>query len=111
MRHRIFSIITLCIGLLPMMAHATDIVEVTSPGGVKAWLVEDHKLPLVSMQFAFRGGVEQDTADKQGLADLTMSLMNEGAGSYDSAEFQQALADHSITMNFGAGRDALQGSL
>lgn len=92
-------------------AEAAQIQEVTSRGGIKAWLVEDHKLPLLAVHFAFRGGVEQDPADKQGLADLSMNLMTEGAGPYDAAAFQQRLADHSIGMGFNAGRDALSGSL
>jgi zinc protease len=92
-------------------AHATEIKEVKSPGGIKAWLVEDHKLPLIAMQFAFRGGVEQDPANKQGVANLTMDLLTEGAGPYDEAAFQQQLADHSIALKFEAGRDALMGSV
>jgi len=92
-------------------AHATTIQTVTSRSGVKAWLVEDHKLPLVAMHFAFRGGVEQDPASKQGLATLSMDMLTEGAGDYDSSAFQQQLADHSIALNFTAGRDALSGSM
>jgi zinc protease len=79
--------------------------------GVTAWLIEDHKLPLLSMHFAFRGGVEQDQSDKQGLANLTMNLLTEGAGPYDAVAFQQQLADNSIAMSFAAGRDALMGSM
>jgi len=63
------------------------------------------------MHFAFRGGVEQDPADKQGLATLAMSLLTQGAGTYDAAAFQQELADHSIAMQFSAGRDELEGSV
>jgi zinc protease len=92
-------------------AQATEIKEVKSPNGIKAWLVEDHKLPLVSMQFAFRGGVEQDPISKQGLATLTMDLLDEGAGPYDAAAFQQQLSDHSVQLKFEASRDALMGSI
>lgn len=95
----------------PLSANAMQIQEVVSPGGIKAWLVEDHKLPLVAMHFAFRGGVEQDPADKQGLANLTMDLLSEGAGPYDAAAFHQKLADRSIVLGFSAGRDALTGRL
>jgi zinc protease len=105
--------------LLPLLAfaliaapvRAAEIQEVESRGGIKAWLIEDHKLPLVAMSFAFRGGVEQDPPAKQGLAQLTMSLLTEGAGPYDAAAFQQELAGHSISLGFGAGRDALEGRL
>jgi zinc protease len=29
------------------------IERVTSPGGIEAWLIEDHTLPVVSIRFAF----------------------------------------------------------
>lgn len=64
--------------LLPLPAFAAvKIEEVTSAGGIKAWLVRDDKLPLIALHFAFRGGVEQDPADKQGLAELTAALLTE----------------------------------
>ncbi len=95
----------------PGMAAVLPIQEVTSPHGIKAWLVQDKKLPLVAISFAFRGGVEQDPADKQGLAELTMSLLTQGAGPYDAEAFQQKLADESIQLGFTAGRNSLSGSL
>ncbi|MDX2028018.1 MAG: pitrilysin family protein [Alphaproteobacteria bacterium] len=102
---------TLLLVLLAAPAHAVSIQEVASKNGIKAWLVEDHKLPLVAMRFAFRGGVEQDPADRQGLANLTVNMLTQGAGAYDAAAFQQELADHSIQMSFDANRDALLGGL
>ena len=104
-------ILVLCLMFAAFPAHAARVQQVTSPGGIKAWLVEDHKLPLVAVHFAFRGGVEQDPAAKQGLANLSMNLLTEGAGTYDSAMFQQKLSDHSIALAFGAERDNLEGSL
>ncbi|MDP9127714.1 MAG: insulinase family protein, partial [Pseudomonadota bacterium] len=92
-------------------ARAVSIQEVTTEKGIKVWLVEDHKLPLIALHFAFRGGVEQDPAEKQGLANLTMELLTEGAGPYDADAFQQALANASIALGFEASRDALLGSL
>ncbi|MDR3424523.1 MAG: pitrilysin family protein [Alphaproteobacteria bacterium] len=98
--------------LISSPARAVTITEVTAPEtGVKAWLVEDHKLPIVAMRFAFQGGSEQDPADKQGLAHLTMNALTEGAGSYDSAAFQRQLADKSITLAFSDGRDELVGGI
>lgn len=99
------------IAAFALPAQAMNIQEVTSRGGIKAWLVQDDKLPLIAMQFAFRGGVEQDPADKQGLATLTMNLLTEGAGPYDADTFQEELAGHSINMGFEASRDALLGSV
>lgn len=99
-------------GLFAPSAHAVNIQEVTAPkSGLKAWLVEDHTLPIVALYLAFEGGSEQDPADKQGLAELTMDALTEGAGTLTANEFQQQLADHSISLKFAAGRDALEGEV
>ena len=60
----------------------------TTPGGITAWLVEDYTVPIVSMNFAFRGGAAQDPEGKSGLANLMSGLLDEGAGSLDSRAFQ-----------------------
>ena len=61
---------------LPARA-AVDIAEVTSPGGITAWLVEEPSIPIVSVEIGFRGGSRLDPADKTGLTNFTMGLMNE----------------------------------
>lgn len=89
-----------------------DIQEVTSPGGIKAWLVEDHSVPVIAMQFAFAGaGSVADPQDKQGLVQLASNTMDEGAGDLDSQTFQKTLADHSISLQYSVGRDDYYGSL
>lgn len=93
----------------PLAAHAVEVTRVISPGGIEAWLVEDHANPLVSMQFAFDGGSELDPADKAGLANLAASTMDEGAGDLDSQTFQQRLTDNAIQLRFKAGIDTFSG--
>lgn len=89
-----------------------DIQEVTSPGGITAWLVEDHTLPIIAVQFAFMGaGAALDPAEKQGLTLMVSNTMDEGAGEYDSATFQKLLTDNNISLSFSAGRDDFGGSL
>src|SRR5438309_149926 len=74
-------------------AGAMTIERVTSLGGIEAWLVEDHTLPVVSIRFAFPGGGALDPPGKAGLAAMTMSLLEEGAGPYDTAAFKTRLED------------------
>lgn len=93
----------------PLAAHAVEVTRVVSPGGIEAWLVEDHANPLVSMQFAFEGGSELDPADKAGLANLAASTMDEGAGDLDSQTFQRRLTDNAIQLRFKAGIDTFSG--
>ena len=41
---------------------------VKSPGGITAWLVEEHSVPLIALRFAFEGGTAQDPEGKEGLS-------------------------------------------
>jgi zinc protease len=106
-----FIFITCVVLLSAFPTHAHTIQPVTNAHGLHAWLVEDHKLPLVTMRFAFRGGIEQDPIDKQGLANLTMEMLTQGAADKNAETFQRTLSKHSITIRFEAGRDALHGYL
>ena len=103
------------LGLLfsvPAQAKVLDIQEVTSKGGMSAWLVEDHSLPIIALRFAFqKAGAAYDPEDKQGLALLVSNDMDEGAGDLPSQQFQKLLDDNSITLSFSSGRDAYQGTL
>jgi zinc protease len=92
-------------------AQAIDIKRVVSPGGIEAWLVQDTKIPLLAIKFAFKGGVETDPAGKEGLANLTSTLLDEGAGPHDSQEFQRRLADNSISISFTATVDGFHGGV
>lgn len=97
--------------LAAVPARAVDVQRVVSPGGVEAWLVEDHANPIVSIDLAFRGGAALDPAGKAGLANLVAGLLDEGAGELDSQAFQEKLAADAIKLDFDAGRDSFQGSL
>ena len=37
-------------------AKAMKIQSVKSPGGIEAWLVEEHSVPLFALRFSFEGG-------------------------------------------------------
>ncbi len=92
-------------------ADAMDIKRVTSPGGIEAWLVENHANPLIAMRFAFRGGAAQDPKDKQGLAYFVSGMMDEGAGDLDFVAFQERLQTLAMRIDFDAGRDVMLGNV
>lgn len=92
-------------------ARAIDIERVTSPGGIEAWLVQDHSNPIIAMEFLFDGGVALDPAGKEGLAEMAAALLDEGAGELDSQAFQQRLEDLSIGLSFRAQFDSFGGGL
>ena len=92
-------------------AQAVEVQRVVSPGGIEAWLVQDSSIPLVSVEFLFRGGAAHDPKGKAGVANLTASLLDEGAGDLDSQAFQGRLQNLSIQLGFDAGYDSFGGSL
>jgi len=101
----------------PVMAPAesftsgTDIKRVISPGGIEAWLVEEHSIPLIAVEIGFKGGARLDPDGKEGLAYMLSGLLDEGAGDLDSQTFQTRLEDLAIRLRFDAGRDGFYGSL
>ena len=59
----------------------------------------------MAVKFAFKAGSGIDLEGKKGTANLTASLLDEGAGNYSGKEFKKKLADNSITINFSVSHD------
>lgn len=97
--------------LLPAMAGAIEIKEVTTPLGIKAWLVEDRSTPVVALSFSFSGGTATDPAGQAGITDLMAGLLTDGAGSLDAQAFRQRQEDAAASLGFNASLDRLTGSL
>ena len=95
--------------LLPLPALAKPAEIVTSPGGVTAWLVEDHANPMLTMAFAFRAGAATDPTGKAGLATFVSGMLDEGAAGRDSRAFQERLDALAVEMSFQAAHDRFDG--
>jgi zinc protease len=108
----LLRVLLVLVGLaVALPAGAVDVKSVRSPGGIEAWLVEDHTLPVVSMEVAFRGGAAMEPKEKAGLAYMTASLLDEGAGEIDSQAFARRLEDLASMVRFNASQDNLAASL
>jgi zinc protease len=92
-------------------ANAMKIQQVKSPGGIEAWLVEEHSVPLIALRFAVEGGSAQDAAGKEGVANFMTAMMDEGAGDLTDKKFQERMEDLAMRMGFEDGRDQFYGSL
>jgi len=91
-------------------ANAVKVERVVSPGGIEAWLVRDHSIPITAIEFSFRGGAASDPKDKTGLSSMVSSLLDEGAGDLESQAFQGRLETLSVRMSFSAGQETFRGS-
>ena len=91
--------------VLPAAAQAITVKTVPGPVGVETWLSEEHALPMIAVSVSLPGGSAYDPSGKEGLAALTSSLMDEGAGDLDSAAFKQAMESRAIRLSAQADRD------
>ena len=91
---------------LPARAEV-DIQSVTSPGGITAWLVEEHSLPFVALEIAFRGGTSLDVEGKRGAVNLMTALLEEGSGDLDARGFARAKETLATSFGFTASSDGL----
>ena len=86
------------------------IQQVKSPGGIEAWLVQEHSVPLLALRYVFDGGNAQDPAGKEGLANFLTAMMDEGAGEMTALQFQERMEELAARISFEDGRDSLYGN-
>jgi zinc protease len=108
---RTFAVICVLAGLIPGPASALTVEEITTERGIKAWLVEEHSVPLIAIKFAFMGGASQDPVGKEGLADMMSDLLTEGSGDLPAAAFKERFLRLGARLSAAAGRDAIYGGL
>ncbi|MBL4929622.1 M16 family metallopeptidase [Fuscibacter oryzae] len=91
---------------LPLNAEIA-IKEVTSPGGIKAWLVEDHSIPFTALELRFKGGTSLDDPAKRGAVNLMTATLEEGAGAMDAQGFAAARDGLATKISFGSDADGV----
>jgi zinc protease len=92
----------------PGARAAIDIQKVETPGGLTAWLVEDHTIPFTALEIRFRGGTALDSPEKAGATNLMTALLEEGAGEMDARAFARARDSLATTFRFDASTDAVR---
>jgi zinc protease len=91
---------------LPAQAEI-PIQAVKSPGGITAWLVEDHGIPFTALEIRVRGGTSLDPVDQRGVVNLMTALIEEGAGDLDAQGFANARDALAAQFRFEAGMDGI----
>ena len=113
LKNRLYQLALVPIALVVIVSnvHAAKIQEIVSPGGIKAWFVQENSIPILNMEVIWKGGSGVVAPQKAGLAELMAATMDEGAADLDSKAFQGKLADLSISVSFSAGKDTFRGRL
>ncbi len=101
-------ILALFLMVAPFVARAEiEIQEVTSPGGIDAWLVEEQSIPFAALEIIIDGGASLDEPGKRGATNLMMGLLEEGAGDMDARAFQTAREGLAASYGFDAYDDSV----
>lgn len=104
---RFLSVVSIALALAAPARAAVDIQEVTSPGGIKAWLVTDPNIPFTALEVRFRGGSSVEPPDKRGAVNLMTALIEEGTGDMDSVGFAQARDSLAASFSFSSDADSV----
>ncbi len=103
---RVFALLVAAVVALPAKAEV-KIQEVTSPGGLTAWLVQEPSIPFMALEISFMGGASVDEPGKRGAISLMTSLLEEGAADMDAREFARARDALAASYGYDVGDDAL----
>jgi len=101
---RAAALVGLLLAVVSPARAEIEIKPVTSPGGIEAWLYEDHTIPILTIEASFLGGAALDPAGKEGATTLMSALLEEGAGDLDATGFAVAREGLAARIGFGAGR-------
>ena len=96
----------LAIGALPAKAEI-EIQEVTSPNGIKAWLVEERSIPFVALNVWFQGGGTLDLPGKRGATNLMVGLLEEGTGDMNAQDFAREAEALAAEFDYNAYDDVV----
>ncbi len=77
--------------------------EAALANGARLLVVENHAVPLVSIEVLVRTGVDAEPAGKGGLAGFTAAMLTEGTKKHPALAFSAAVED--LAARLGAGAD------
>jgi len=87
-------LLALVAGAFAVAAHAgVTIQHWLAPSGARVYFVEAHDLPILDVEADFAAGSAYDPSAKAGLAAMTQSLIDAGAGDLDEERISARLVD------------------
>ncbi len=68
-----------------------EVAEIKLKSGATLWYVKQGSTPLVSVQLVLPSGASADPSGREGLTQLTVDMLDEGAGALDALALSEAL--------------------
>lgn len=89
----------------PRPLNLPEPFETTLPNGLQVVIVEDRRLPLISVRLAFRSGDANDPEQLPGLSDMMSHLLTEGTETRTSRQIAEEVERLGATLSAGASSD------
>ena len=79
--------------------------------GLPVWIVEQHQLPLATVELVIRAGEDTDPAGKPGTASFVADMLDEGTPLRDAPAIAAAFEDQAAVFRSQADKDSLQAAV
>jgi len=79
----------------------------TLKNGLAVWIVEQHQLPLATVELVLRAGEDTDPAGKSGTASFVADMLDEGTALRDAPAIAAAFEDQAALFRAQADKDSL----
>ncbi|MCM8595305.1 pitrilysin family protein [Accumulibacter sp.] len=110
--NRLALLISLFFAVVSGLAQAGPQIERwQTPSGVEVLFVENHSLPIIDVQVDFAAGTAREPEGRAGVASLTRTLVDLGAGGMDETQIATRLADVGARLSGGVDMDRASISL
>jgi predicted Zn-dependent peptidase len=76
------------------------------PNGLRVWTIPHDAVPVVTLMLLVRRGAAADPPGKEGLAAITVDMLDEGSGGRSAIEMHEALARIGTRLDSDIGSDA-----
>ncbi|MDR1365988.1 MAG: insulinase family protein [Holosporales bacterium] len=85
---------------------AIAVQELVTKSGIKIWLYEDHRTPIVALKIRFAGlGSAYEPDDKKGLMEVLTRTICDGAGKLSKIDLKKCLLNLGVELSFAASDD------
>jgi zinc protease len=92
----------------PVEFHPPVPREARLSNGLVVWIVEQHDVPLVTLDLVLRAGEDTESAGQAGLASLALDMLDEGTATRDSVAIARAFEDLAARYRTASDADSSQ---
>jgi len=86
--------------------HFPAIEKSTLSSGLRVWTVRHPSIPVVTLMLLVRRGAADDPVDKEGLAAITVDMLDEGSGDRSAIQIHEELSRLGAQLDSDIGADA-----